>query len=253
MEATGKIMSTKRLLLLFVTLATTVVALLLAMSHAMAATGTPVSVAAGALPTALAEWLKAWAPWILCSLLPSIAVGLSKSPKTALAATWLDRGIAFAKQALSFFSILTFSDEPGTMQMPLKIGAIAKRMRGPRGPAAVLLVAVGCAAGAQSGCAWWAAHSGGIEKGVIDCGAAAIKQEEANLLPAVQAILSGNSPDWVEQLDALKAVSEDALICAVAAVGSQLSAPKPGEKLQSSASTRARAYVAAGGWRAENP
>jgi len=74
---------------------------------------------------------------------------------------------------------------------------------------------------------------------IVDCGKDAVKQEAINLLPAVVAILSGNSVDWADQLNALKGVSADALVCAVHAVATELKAsPTP-----SPAVGRAKMYL----------
>lgn len=54
---------------------------------------------------------KVWAPWILTSLVPSLIVGLSQSPKTKGASTLL-------KRALGLLSVVTHKDSAGTFKLP---------------------------------------------------------------------------------------------------------------------------------------
>jgi len=90
-----RIMSPKRIAILVITLIAMVMALLIAMSHAMAAA---TAVDAAPTPSTLAVfelWLQKWAPYVLGSLLPSIAVGLMSSPKTEEAGALLTKAISF--------------------------------------------------------------------------------------------------------------------------------------------------------------
>jgi hypothetical protein len=185
----------------------------------------------------LIDFLKTWGPWIIGALLPTLIVGLSKSPKT--------RGVAdVLKYILQFLSVATPKDAPGTFKLPLtapaklppKTDGGVSRL-GP--PAAVVLIVfllgkllfVSVGSGAVAGCSWLANIGKGSEAGVINCASETLMANAGNLFATVKAILTGGAVNWKEQLDALKNMGEDALACALYQVGDELqkqSAPPPG-------------------------
>jgi len=209
--------------------------------------------------TGLRAFLTAYGPWILGSLIPSLIVGLTISPKT--------QGVAAVlKKILDFFSVLTHKDVAGTFQLPFKLGKLVKAAK----PTVLLILLALCGIGiAVSACCAWT-HScapndipGQIATKVIDCGVAAVKAEAENLLPAIVAILTGNAADWKAQLNALEAVGEGALACAMQDASQELlaaSLPPPGEGTTAAPATldarvkataghnHADAYIKEHGW-----
>lgn len=80
-----------------------------------------------------------------------------------------------------------------------------------------------------------------VKQVAVDCGAPAIQQAVADLLPAVQAILTSGSPDWEAQLTALEAVGVSVVICAVEKAVSLISGS--GASLSSMARARGKLYL----------
>ena len=92
--------------------------------------------------TGLRAFLTAYGPWILGSLIPSLIVGLTISPKT--------QGVAAVlKKILDFFSVLTHKDVAGTFQLPFKLGKLVKAAK----PTVLLILLALCGIGiAVSAC-----------------------------------------------------------------------------------------------------
>jgi outer membrane murein-binding lipoprotein Lpp len=69
-----------------------------------------------------------------------------------------------------------------------------------------------------SGCAsWWRSDTAKhVRRDAIDCTVEAVKANAAHLLPAITAILSGNAPNWRDQVGAFaKEFGVDATACAL--------------------------------------
>lgn len=186
------------------------------------------------------EFMKTWGPWITTALIPTLIVGLSKSPKTQGVVAWL-------KYVLQFLSFLTPRDAPGTFKLPLKPATplpselptkeeyklsvaranapkdTEKTVSGPPPTAMVLLLAglLGLSP-VLNGCSWVTSIGKGSKEGVINCSVESVMSGAANLIATVRAIVTGGAVNWSEQLDALKAMGEDALACALYVVGDQL-------------------------------
>jgi hypothetical protein len=167
------------------------------------------------------NWLSAffasYGPWILTALIPTIITGLSKSPKTAGAVTWVQKGANILKQVMDFLSVLTHKDVPGTFQMPLKLN---RKKKGPPsvGPGCAAIMALALlASSSQSACGW--IHSdtvNDIKNSTIDCTIEAVKSNAASLLPVVMTIVTGSSGNWKQQLAAIgKEFGRDALACSL--------------------------------------
>jgi hypothetical protein len=77
---------------------------------------------------------------------------------------------------------------------------------------------------------------------VIDCGAPAVAKLAQELVPVVQAILQGNSPDWQAMLTSLETVGKDALACALQEIVSKPAAAPNG------AASKAAQFIKANGW-----
>ncbi len=214
----------------------------------------------GNVMSAIGEFLKVWGPWITTALIPTLIVGLSKSPKT--------RGVVdVLKYILQFLSIVTPKDHPGTFKLPLtapaklppKADGGVSRL-GP--PAAMFLVVfllgrfllVSASSGVAVGCSWVGSIVGGSKDGVINCGVQSVMENAGNLIATVRAILTGGAVNWKEQLDALKNLGEDALACALYVVGDELqkqSAAPPGVS-DSPEKAKARATAAQGSRKASS-
>lgn len=167
------------------------------------------------------KFLHDYGPWLTASVIPSLIVGLSKSPKTRKATDWL-------KYLLQFISILTPSDAPGTMKAPF----IAKSKLPPKAPKAppvppsvasllILISFLGMSV-IGSGCAWLSSTGGRNKDAVINCGVETVMGNAANLIATVRTIVTGGAVNWQEQLDALKGMGEEALACAMHSVGDDL-------------------------------
>ncbi len=186
------------------------------------------------------EFMKTWGPWITTALIPTLIVGLSQSPKTQGAVAWL-------KYVLQFLSFVTPKDVPGTFKLPLTPASqhpatlptkeeykmTVAKMNSPKAtekasggtpPTAMVVLLIGLL-GSQlglNGCSWVTSIGKGSKDGVVNCGVEAVMSNAANLITTVRAILTGGAVNWQEQLDALKAMGEDALACALYVVGDQL-------------------------------
>jgi hypothetical protein len=213
------------------------------------------------------DFMKVWGPWITTALIPTLIVGLSKSPQTQGAVAWL-------KYVLQFLSFLTPRDTPGTFKLPLKAvtpvpnelptkeefkaSMIRAKMRTDSDktdvdppPGALLILLIGSLAfsPALSGCSWVTSIGKGSKDGVINCSVESVMSGAANLIATVRAIVTGGAVNWAEQLDALKEMGEDALACALYVVGDQLqqeSVPPTDAAGDSPSKQKARATAAQG-------
>jgi hypothetical protein len=196
---------------------------------------------------AIGEFLKVWGPWITLSLIPTLIVGLSKSPKT--------RGIVdVLKYILQFLSVVTPVDHPGTFKLPLTASAklppkVGGKMPG-TGPLVTLILAGSLLASAtlsgNAGCSWITSIGKGSKEGVINCGVEAVMSDAANLIATVKAIITGGAINWKDQLNALKALGEDALACALYVVGDELQMDSTPPVAMTDAPEKAKARAVAG-------
>ena len=85
-----------------------------------------------------------------------------------------------------------------------------------------LLLAVPFAASCSSPAA--RGLGGSLRQEIVDCGRAEVQDLAADLVPAVTAIVTGDTPSWREQLDALLHAGTHAGACAIRAVGGELAA-----------------------------
>jgi hypothetical protein len=90
---------------------------------------------------------------------------------------------------------------------------------------------------------------------IIDCGRAEVADLAADLAPAVGAILTGDTPSWRAQLDALLSAGTHAGACAIKAVGRELAARAAAvvtgahvEGQEATGAAHAREYLAARGF-----
>lgn len=90
---------------------------------------------------------------------------------------------------------------------------------------------------------------------IIDCGRAEVRDLAADLAPAVGAILTGDTPSWRAQLDALLGAGTHAGACAIRAVGGELAARAAAvvtgahaEGQEATGAAHAREYLAARGF-----
>ena len=220
------------------------------------------------------DFWASWGPWISLLLVPTLITGLSISPKTAKAAGVVQQIWDGLLKILTLFSVATFKDQPGTFQLPLKMGKLLPKKKassgepkdppmssgGPAGCAALLALSL-AAGSTQPGCAWWHSEEGQrIKNAVIDCSTEAIKSNSAHLLPVIMAILTGTAPNWDQQIEAFtKEMGRDAVACAMDMASRELLASVPasgsGAELTPEAKaaqggvTKARTYVQTKGWK----
>ncbi len=216
---------------------------------------------------ALSNFWRDWGPWITVSLIPTIITGLSLSPRTAPAATAVQKVWDSIKKILDFLSVAKFKDAPGTFQLPLKMGKVAHtvklKMAGPakKPPASsgVALLLIATLVHASSGCAW--IHSTGKQIGsdAIDCAVEAVRSNAAHLLPIVKAIITGEAPNWAEMLTAfVKEFGRDAVACALQQASSDIQASSPAAgtatgDAQLQGLTKARTYIDDQKWSFKHP
>jgi hypothetical protein len=213
----------------------------------------------------LGSFLKVWGPWITLSLIPTLIVGLSKSPKT--------RGfVDILKYALQFLSVVTPADHAGTFKAPLTATVKlppkkdeppdlpgppkGKRTPTPLGPAIMILCGslLGLGVSNVAGCSWFTTVGKGSREGVINCGIESVMSDAKNLYVTIRAIVTGGAVNWKEQLDSLKTLGEDALACALQVVGDELqqqSVPPTDAAGDSPAKSKMRAVSAQGARKTE--
>ena len=134
------------------------------------------------LITTLTAFWTAWGPWITMFLVPTLLTGLSVSPKTKQAHTVVEKAWNGLKTVLQYLSIATFKDQPGTFQLPLKMGALVKKAAKnpdpPGGPGACAALIIAVSLGSLmnlSACHWWQGETGQqVKQGMIDCGKQAV-------------------------------------------------------------------------------
>lgn len=168
---------------------------------------------------ALSHFWAVFGPWITVSLIPTIITGLSLSPKTAPEAAALQKAWDAVKKFLSFFSVATHKDEPGTFKPPLNLGSLIKKKMPPAGPAggcaAALLLIVFSMHTSACNAQWWKSTGTAVGHAAADCTKSSIQAELPNLIPTVLTILA-KPADWEKQLLALtKQFGQDELACAV--------------------------------------
>lgn len=195
------------------------------------------------------QFWQSWGPWISIALVPTIIAGLSVSPKTKEAAGFMTKAWNAFKSLLGVLSIATFKDQPGTFQLPLKLGKLTKKTP----PTTALIVGLWLSLLSCGCCAWTHScrednHGGQAVTSAIDCTIAAVRSQMNHFAPTVMAILKGGAPDWQAQLDSLKKTGSDALACAIQQASMELlamSTPPPGENAGASPEVlKARAEAA---------
>ncbi len=67
--------------------------------------------------------------WMTVAMIPTVIAGLTISPKTKPATTWVTKSWDVVKMIMGFLSVLTHKDQPGTFQLPLKAGKAIKKVR----------------------------------------------------------------------------------------------------------------------------
>jgi len=204
------------------------------------------------------EFWQAYGPWIGASLIPTLVVGLSVSPKTEEAAGIIQKVWDFVKMALDFLSVATHKDKPGTFQLPLKADALLKKAKNRSTEAGLVLFLVGATAGYSSmGCVSWFKEEGGKVKTVaIDCSIASVKENASQLVPALVGILTGGSVNWKEQVKVfVKEFGQDATSCAMQAAINRLQDPISSEPIEDPAAAAAegaakgQSYINEQGWK----
>lgn len=200
--------------------------------------------------SALVAFWTAYGPWITAALIPTIITGLSISPKTAVEAAWVQKIWDYFKKAMNFLSVLTHKDEPGTFQLPLKLGGLLKKGGGPTAMLALVILAnsVNCSVMKSAGSE--------TKTIAIDCTKEEIASKAAGILPIVLAAITGDST-WVAQLNDLgKKAGQEVLACALAEAHDRLLAEltvsgvngdeESNTKLK--AINRTRSYISAQPW-----
>lgn len=208
----------------------------------------------------LSAFLASYGPWIVTGLIPTVITGLSLSPKTSGAVTWVQKAAEVFKQIMSILSFVTHKDEPGTFQVPV---LKAFKKKGGPGPGAG---AAGCAAlfllaasMTQTGCAGLWKDTAPVRNKVFDCVKSVAKENAVRLLPAVIAIFEGNADNWRDQLGAFgKQFGEEALACAVNAATEEIhekvmAGVAADAHADSSALTKARTFAAEKKWSFTSP
>lgn len=204
------------------------------------------------------EFWQAYGPWIGASLVPTIVVGLSVSPKTREAAGVIQKVWDVVKMTLDFLSVATHKDKPGTFQLPLKAGALLKKAKDGSGEAGLVLFLAGATAGYSSiGCVSWFKEEGSKAKAVaIDCSIASVKENASQLVPALVGILTGNSVNWKDQVKVfVKEFGQEATSCAMQAAIKRLQDPVSSEPVEDPAAAAAegaakgQSYINEQGWK----
>lgn len=170
----------------------------------------------------------AYGGWMATALIPTVIAGLTVSPKTKKAAGVVPKIWDTIKQLMGLLSVVTHKDQPGTFQMPLKLGKIAKKLKkNKQVPPAVMFFLIMFSI-SQANCAWWNKHGEQVEDVGVNCATVSIKDAAMNILPAVLAILSGGSVSWNEQLNAFaKQFGQDSVACALEFASNKLMAEAP--------------------------
>lgn len=151
------------------------------------------------------QWFQTYSPWIFGSLLPSVVVGLSVSPKTRGAAQVI-------KDFLHFFSVLSYKDE-NNMTFKLPFTGRKKELMPVVKTVIMLLCLLSGSCGPNS-----AVIGRNIGSSLIDCAASGVATEVGNLMPAVSAIVRTGTANWDDQLHALESLGVSSVACAVDAV-----------------------------------
>lgn len=180
------------------------------------------------------EFWKTWGPWISVSLIPTLIAGLSISPKTKPAAGKVEKIWNGLKTLLGMLSVVTHKDEPGTFQLPLKMGKVVKRKKKDKTDVSNTPTGPGCAAGLliiafsttpmQMGCSWFKSDTAKqIADGAIQCAIQSVQSNARSLLPTILAILTGKADNWKQQVEAIaKEFGRDATACALVIASQEL-------------------------------
>lgn len=204
------------------------------------------------------EFWQAYGPWIGASLIPTIVVGLSISPKTREAAGIIQKIWDFVKMALDFLSVATYKDKPGTFQLPLKAGVLLNKVTSKSAEAGLVLFLVGVTAGYSSiGCTSWLKKEGSNAKVVLtDCSEASVKENASQLVPTLLGILTGGSVNWKDQISLfVKGFGRDTTSCAMRVAIKRLQDPINSEPVEDPATTaaegakRGQEYLNEQGWK----
>jgi hypothetical protein len=207
---------------------------LVAFAQASQPASGPATQAATVATAAWLLWLKANWYWLLVGvLIPSIITGLSKFPGPTT-----NKIIAILQMVIDILGVTTHENSPNTFKFPLTRSKPPgwvkpeKTAKPSLAPVTMLLIPVlmltlGSCCVFRGDCK---TPAGQIATTVVNCTIEAVKTGAIQLLPAVIAILTGNAPNWMEQLDALKVLGLDALACALQQAGQEvqnMTAPNP--------------------------
>lgn len=185
---------------------------------------------------AFAAFWQTWGPFISTSLIPTIIVGLSVSPKTSEASGVVQKVWNTVKHVLDFLSVATHKDKPGTFQLPFKLNAVVAKKddgEGPPSPPAATttaLLLIFAFSVPQSGCAWLKNAGTEAKSTAIDCSISSVQENAQALVPAVIGILTGGSVNWKDQVKLfVKGFGRDATACAMQTALKRLNDPVASE------------------------
>lgn len=191
-----------------------------------------------------AEFWEVWGPFVATSLIPTIIVGLSVSPKTAEAKTLVEKIWNFIKQGLEYLSIATPKDKPGTFQLPLKLGELSKKKTD---VSTTILMVFVLSVPIQGGCSWLKGTGQEVKAVVIDCSVTSVQDNARNLIPALVGILKGAAVNWKEQVKLfVKEFGRDATACALQVALQRLNAPIAAEAEENPEAVRIESVKRAG-------
>ena len=193
-----------------------------------------------------------YGPWIGASLIPTIIVGLTLSPKTKAAASFVEKAWGVFKQIMDFLSVVTHKDKPGTFQLPLKLGEVLKKddTKGTTG-----LVLVICVSIMQPSCGPMGSGAKGAKEAAINCAMESVQTNARSLVPALVGILTGGAINWKEQVTVFtKEFGRDATACALQVAMQKIESPVQSEpeedRLQDAkaGAERAKEYISSEKW-----
>lgn len=151
-------------------------------------------------------WIT-YGSWIGLSLIPSIIAGLSVSPRTAEGAVIVQRIWDIVKYLMSVFSVATFKDEPGTFQLPLKLGKVKDKI-------SVISTMLFFLILGSLGCAWFVKDAKTVGNVVLHCSGQEVTEKSGELIQVILAAAGTSSLE--EIIEALvEKFSLDVAGCAV--------------------------------------
>lgn len=127
----------------------------------------------------IVEFWISYGPWIGAALIPTVIAGLSLSPKTAATATLIGQVWSLIKQAMGLLSLATFKDQPGTFQLPLKLGKVVSKKTSSTGIIALFFLAH------TSSCAWLKSDAKSIGNTILHCAGQEVKDVASELVPTL--------------------------------------------------------------------